>query len=64
MSQIKKRNKSFELIICEECNLDTADIIHEKIYYCVECYIFLVDMPWDNAVTNIYENGFNSKIKN
>ena len=32
MSQIKKRNKSFELIICEECNLDTAVIIHEKIY--------------------------------
>ena len=59
-----KRNKSFELVICEECNLDTAVIIHEKIYYCVECYIFLVDMPWDNAVTNIYENGFNSKIKN
>jgi protein-arginine kinase activator protein McsA len=53
MSQIKKRNKSFELVICEECNLDTAVIIHEKIYYCVECYIFLVDMPWDNAVTNI-----------
>jgi protein-arginine kinase activator protein McsA len=64
MSQIKKRNKSFELVVCEECNLDTAVIIHEKIYYCVECYIFLVDMPWDNAVTNIYENGFNSKIKN
>ena len=64
MSQIKKRNKSFELVICEECNLDTAVIINEKIYYCVECYIFLVDMPWDNAVTNITENGFNSKIKN
>lgn len=64
MSQIKKRNKLFEPIICEECNMSNSVIIHEKVYYCADCYIFLVDIPWDNALANIKKNGFYSKLKN
>jgi hypothetical protein len=41
MAKQPKRNKPYEPIICEECNLDTAVIIHEKVYYCVEnAYMF------------------------
>ena len=48
-----KKNKPYEPIICEECNVFTAVIIHEKVYMCGECYMFDQNIPFDTALTNL-----------
>jgi hypothetical protein len=55
-----KKNKPYEPIICEECNVLTAVIIHEKVYMCGECYMFDQDIPFDTAITNL-TTGFEKK---
>jgi|OM-RGC.v1.035909622 protein-arginine kinase activator protein McsA len=64
MTQIKKRNKSFEPIICENCNKFTAVIIHEKVYMCGECYMFDQNIPFDTALTNLRAGFEKKRFKN
>jgi len=64
MSRTKKRNKLFEPIICEECEVFTAVIIHEKVYMCGECYMFDQNIPFSTAITNLRTGFEKKKLKN
>ena len=53
-----------EIIKCEVCNCVNAVIVHEKIYYCADCYIFENKIPMPQAVNNLNIEGTKDKLKN
>ena len=44
----KKNNK---LVMCERCNEIAAVIVHEYNYYCAECALFEMNIPFKKAIS-------------
>ena len=57
----KRKNKTIK---CEVCNIMSSVIIHNKIYYCSDCYIFETKIPMSAAIQNLYSEGQTAKKKN
>jgi len=45
---MKKKNK---LIMCEHCNVWVAVIIHEHNYYCADCALFDIGIPFKRTIS-------------
>jgi protein-arginine kinase activator protein McsA len=58
-----KKQKS-RVIKCEMCNTLPSVIIHKKLYYCADCYIFECKIPMSDAIQNLYNHGQTPKLKN
>jgi len=58
-----KKQKS-RVIKCEMCNTFPSVIIHKKLYYCADCYIFECKIPMSEAIQNLYKDGQTPKLKN
>jgi len=52
-----KKNK---LIMCENCNVVTAVIIHNYTYYCADCALFEMGIPFKKIMT-IEDKGLSRK---
>jgi len=50
--------------MCEVCTTIPSVIIHNKIYYCADCYIFETKIPMSAAIQNLYSEGQTAKKKN
>ena len=57
----KKENK---IIKCEVCSITNAVVIHEKVYYCPDCYIYENKIPMTEAIVNLNLDGKYDKLKN
>ena len=57
----KEKNKTIK---GEICTIVPAVIIHEKIYYCADCYIFETKVPFSESIQNLYAEGQNKKLLN
>jgi len=44
----KRRNK---LIMCERCDEVVAVIVHEYNYYCADCALFELNIPFKKAIS-------------
>ena len=44
----RKNNK---LVMCERCNEKAAVIVHEYNYYCAECALFEMNIPFKKAIS-------------
>jgi len=42
----KKKSK---IVLCEKCNHFAAVIVHEHNYYCAECALFIMNIPYKKA---------------
>ena len=49
---------------CEVCNTIPSVIIHNRIYYCADCYIFECKIDMSVAIQNLYTDGHTEKLKN
>ena len=58
-----KKQKS-RVIKCEMCNTLPSVIIHKKLYYCADCYIFECKIPMSEAIQNLYNEGQSAKKLN
>ena len=56
--------KKSRVIKCEICNTLPSVIIHKKLYYCADCYIFECKIPMSDAIQNLYNEGQSIKLKN
>jgi protein-arginine kinase activator protein McsA len=56
--------KKSRVIKCEMCNTLPSVIIHKKLYYCADCYIFECKIPMSDAIQNLYNEGQSIKLKN
>jgi len=56
--------KKSRVIKCEMCNTLPSVIIHKKLYYCADCYIFECKIPMSDAIQNLYNHGQTPKLKN
>jgi len=56
--------KKSRVIKCEVCNTLPSVIIHKKVYYCSDCYIFECKIPMSDAIQNLYNEGQSIKLKN
>jgi protein-arginine kinase activator protein McsA len=56
--------KKSRVIKCELCNTLPSVIIHKKLYYCSDCYIFECKIPMSDAIQNLYNEGQSIKLKN
>ena len=57
----KEKNKTIK---CEICIKVPSVIIHEKIYYCADCYIFETKVPMNESIQNLYAEGQENKLLN
>jgi len=44
----KRNNK---LIMCEHCDVVVAVIVHEHNYYCADCALFDMNIPFKKAIS-------------
>ena len=44
----RKNNK---LVMCERCNEIAAVIVHQHTYYCAECALFKMNVPFKKAIS-------------
>jgi len=51
-------------IICEDCDEAYAVIIHQKVYYCGECYMFHEGISTKDALMNLNVEQAVPKLKN
>ena len=56
--------KKSRVIKCELCNTLPSVIIHKKLYYCSDCYIFECKIPMSDAIQNLQSEGRSIKLKN
>ena len=53
-------NKKNKLIMCENCDVVTAVIIHNYTYYCADCALFEMGIPFKKIMT-IEDKGLSRK---
>jgi protein-arginine kinase activator protein McsA len=58
------KEKKSKVIKCEVCTTLPSVIIHKKVYYCADCYIFETKIPMSDAIQNLYNDGQTPKLKN
>jgi hypothetical protein len=51
-----------KIILCEKCNDFPAVIIHNHNYYCAECALFIMNIPYKKA-KSIEDANLSNKIQ-